>query len=805
VVKKFAALLLLLCTSYWAFSQSIKGKTVDSTGTSVSFVTVALLKKADSTIYRGALTDDKGVYEFSHIKKGTYLLKVSTVGYKTTYSSEIPFDSISDIEIPNIILQAEGVNLNEIAVTATKKPMEFKNGNIIVNIDGSPLAIGNSVYDLLMRLPGVVINDGVISIQGKSGVRVLIDDRVQQVSGDQLMGILKSMSATMIDKIEILKNPPVKYDAAGNAGVINIVTKKIKIVGFSGSINFSNQQGFYDTQIGGLSLNYKGKKFTFFSGVNINNQFQNNINHLYRSVSYNGATTILDQHSSEKEGGIWAFIYTGLDWYINDKNTIGIRIEDNPGNTNHVRTGTNNISDNSLGYNQLNFRSTMPNPWNIITTNLNAEHLFDTVGTKLKFNADLYDPFVDIYKGTYQNNFNTSSGAVALPQDNFNNTNTLTFKTLLTRLDFEKKFSKTFSLEAGAKASFQNMQSTYNLQNQNDSTGKYTTNPEFTNTFTYKEQILAGYANLQKQLKKFSLQAGLRAENTDIHTLSITNGITYTRQYFNLFPTTSIGYNKNDKHSFQLSFNRRIERPDYNNFNPYHQFFGNLLSYGVGNPFLYPSYTNNYEISHNYKGIVGGSFSYSRTTNFILGYQTQNDTTKQTISKIANLKSFENYSVSMFLQKDLTKWWTLSLNATGFYFIFNGVVNGANYNNSAPELYGYVSNMIRLPKNFKAEVSGVYISPWLGGVFSFKSRGAVNFAIKKSFFDDKLNFSVGVNDLFFTLNTRANVYVPNQVFQRYVSNDTRRLVTALTWNFGKVKVQQRDVNGNDADKKRLGR
>ncbi|HXU25640.1 MAG TPA: outer membrane beta-barrel family protein, partial [Bacteroidia bacterium] len=552
------------------------------------------------------------------------------------------------------------------------------------------------------------------------------------------------------------------------------------------------------------ALNYKGKKFTFLSGFNVNNQYQNNVNHLYRAVTYNGVTTTLDQHSNEKDGGIIGNAFVGLDWYINDKNTIGVRIQDEPGSTNRVRSGTNNLSDNNLGYNKLDFKGSVPNVWNYITTNINAEHLFDTVGTKLKFNADYYNPFWDLYGGTYQNNFYNTNGTVALPQNDFNNQNTINLSILLARLDFEKKFSKTFSLEAGAKNSTTSMQSIYTLQNRNDTTGKYVTDQNYTNTFTYKEQIIAGYVNLQKQIKKFALQGGLRAENTDIHTLSITNGISYTRQYFNIFPTASISYSKNDKHTFQLAFNRRIDRPDYGSFNPYRQFFGNLLSYGVGNPFLYPSYTNNYEISHNYQGVVGGSFSYSRTSNQIFGYQTQNDTTKQTVNRVANLKLAETFALSVFVQKDITKWWTLTLNATGFYFSFNGLVNGSNYSNSAPSAYGYISNMIRLPKNFKVEISGLYISPWLSEVTSFKSRGSVNFAIKKSFLNDKLNFSLGINDLFFTLGTRVNQYIPNQVFQRNMTNDTRRLVTAITWSFGKVKIQQRNTSGDDSDKKRIG-
>ena len=777
---------------------------MDSKNEAVSFCPLALMSTTDSSISKGSISNEAGAFIFENIKAGNYLLKISYVGYTDTLVSVGNIDSSTQLSLDPIVLRSSEVNLNEVSVTAMRKTMEFKNGNITVNIDGSPMAIGNSVYDLLMRLPGVIVTDGVISIQGKSGVQVLIDDRVQRLAGDQLMSLLKSMSATMLNKIEILKNPPVKYDAAGNAGMINIVTKKAKITGFSGSANLSNQQGFYDTKIGGLSLNYKAKKLTFYSNINVNNEFQNNVNHQQRAVTFNGLTTSLDQHSSEKEGGLVADASAGLDWFVNDKNTIGIRLQDDPGSTNKVRIGTNNISDNSLGYNQLGFKASVPNTWNVITSNINAEHLFDTLGTKLKFNADYINPYKDVYKGVYENNFYTNN-VVAMPPTDFNNSNTISMNTLLTRLDFEKKFSKTFSLEAGAKGSFQDMHSDYTLQNLNNTTGKYVTDSTFTNRFTYKEQILAGYVNLQKQVKKFALQAGLRAENTDIHTLSETSGIAYTRQYFNLFPTASVGYNKNDKHNFQLAFNRRIDRPNYDNFNPYRQFFGSILSSGQGNPFLFPSYTNNYDVSYNYKGMAGASFSYSRTENYIFGYPVQNDSTKQTISKLANLKTAQTYALTVFTQQSLFKWWTLSLSATGFYFGFNGTVNGANYASSAPAAYANISNMFNLPKNFKIEVSGFCLSPMLDGINTMKTRGALNFAIKKSFLDGKLNFSLGVNDLLFTQGITNTVYVPNQFYQVHVTFDTRRLVTGLTWNFGKVKVQPREVKVDEADKKRLGR
>ena len=229
--------LLLSCFSHYA-QNKLEGKVGDAKGEVVPFCPLALMNAADSTIIKGTLTNEDGNYVFENFKTGNYLLKVSYTGYADTIISVGKIDSLSQLTLEPLVLKTSSVKLDEVSVTATKKPMEFKNGN------------------------------------------------------------------NQVQKIEILKNPPVKYDAAGNAGIINIVTKKVKLTGFSGSANLSSQQGFYGTQIGGVTLNYKWKKLTFLSGVEINNNYQNNVNHLFRAVTYDGVTTTLDQHSNGKEGGI---------------------------------------------------------------------------------------------------------------------------------------------------------------------------------------------------------------------------------------------------------------------------------------------------------------------------------------------------------------------------------------------------------------------------------------------------------------------------------------------------------------------
>jgi hypothetical protein len=214
------------------YSQEVTGIVKDSAGTGIELATVALLKVADSTSLQSVLTNDKGEFIFTNLADDKYLLKIFLVGYKDLY--ELVHISETNRRFLVYSLKNAGVNLNEVTVSTLKKLVEFKNGNVTVNIEDSPLAIGNSAWDLLIRLPGVTIDENKeIAIQGRSGVRILVDDRILQMSGKQLENILRSMNASTIEKIEILKNPPVKYDASGTGGLINIKTKKVKLTGMA--------------------------------------------------------------------------------------------------------------------------------------------------------------------------------------------------------------------------------------------------------------------------------------------------------------------------------------------------------------------------------------------------------------------------------------------------------------------------------------------------------------------------------------------------------------------------------------------
>ena len=798
--------LFILC-SFMAYdrmwSQAIvSGKVLDSLGAPLPYSPIALLNAKDSTVHKGIITDDAGKYLFEKVKPGGYLLKVIASGFKIKFSELFKLDSTTVMELPDLKVSSADISLKEVSVTTMKKTIEFKNGNITVNVEDSPLAIGNTLYDLLSKLPGVTVIDDVISINGKPGVRIMIDERMQQYSGQQLMTLLKSINASSIQKIEILKNPPVKYDASGS-GFISVKTNKVKLTGFSGSTNFNYTQGFYANKQTGLTLNYKGKDFAVFSGI-----YPAIDEYQYRSIfdkniTYNNITTNFHQLTTERNTNKYASYNIGSDWFINKRTTIGVKAEGMQGTATPVRHGTNYLSDNTLGYNQLIFNSVRPNSWNYINYNLNAEHKFDTLGTSLRFSFD-YSPNLDLNKGDFENYFVNESGTNTLTPRIFKSDNNLKFVLYSSKLDFEKQLSKAVKMEAGVKGNDQSMLSNFNFQNKDDATGLFLTDSVYTNIFSYKEQITAGYLNFQTQLKKYSFQVGVRGENTKVRAVSETNSVKYNRDYFNLFPMVSLSYDPSEKNSYQIAYNRRIDRPNYTTFNPY-KYFVNLLVSFQGNPYMLPQYVDQIEFTHAYKHWIYNSLSVSKISNSFYGYPVQNDSTKETSNKTANIKTAMVYSYGIFIQKDIKKWWMLTTNLSVNYVDFWGQIEGRDYSGSGWQYYAFMNNQFSLPKSFKIELNGQYMMPGNVVIYHNVPRWALNLSIKKSFLNNKLNVTVGANDIFYTLRSKNTATYLNMRSSTFTSFDSQRFKVNLSYSFGKIKVQQRKTKSNEEESKRLGR
>lgn len=794
-------LFFLLLLSNLSFSQAISGKIADSLNMSVPFGTIALLNVSDSSIIKGTITDEYGNFTIEPITSGTYLLKITVLGFNTHFTNAIVVDS-SLINLPNIILSSTGIKLNEVSVSAIKRTIEYKNGNIIVNVENSALAKGNTVYDLLTKLPGVSIDNTTIQLNGKAGVVIMVDGRLQQVTNTQLINMLKSMSAELVEKIELFKNPPVKYDASGTSGMINIKTKKTKLIGISGSIYTSSSQGFYGRSMSGLALNFKSNKLAIYSNLDYNYGYYQTMETFHKRFKSDSSLTEFSSHNAMKDIESSINYKIGADWFVNKKNIIGFKIDGGPGSYNSNNHGTNKVTgDNTVGFDHLKAMVYIPDKWNVNNYNINAEHHFDTIGSILVFSTD-YTELSENYSSTIQNYFYDVNNQETIPAKIYRSENLGKSTIIASKLDFTKVINTLSSFEAGAKMSYINTSNNYSFERKDNTTGNYYSDTSLSNNYTYAEQTYAAYFNYIKSFKKLSLQLGLRAENTNLIGRNTEKGFELKRSYYNLFPNISLEYELSEKHNLQLNLNRRIDRPDYNDLNPFRN-YRDQYSYFEGNPFLLPHYSNTFEITHNYKNEITNSFTYSRIDNVMLGYTIQNDSTKVTLETIKNMKVNNYYAYSLFIQHSIKPWWEISANGVFSYIEYIGDVSGATFKTASFYYDPTLTNTFSVKKNTKIEVMAFYHSAKNNGLVQVRPRWMLSMAIKKTFFNDKLDCSIGINDIFYSAFYRTDVNFNNQNWNFTAYQDSRRLIVSINYNFGKIKLNERDINSNEQEKSRL--
>jgi iron complex outermembrane recepter protein len=806
IVLSYTLILLFILFNIAQAQTKVIGKLLNSENQAVAYATVAIIKTSDSSVVKGNYTDENGIFEFEKVGPGSYLIKAMAVGIgkKNSPAFEIK-EGQTELKLEGIIFAKSSVELKTVEVSAVKPLIEFKNGMTILNVDNTTLAAGNTAYDILKRAPGVNIdNNNNISIQGKQGVKVLIDGRMQQLSLDQLANMLKSMNAEGIDKIEVMKNPSSKYDAEGTSGIIQIKTKKAKLIGFNGNVATGMNKGNLLGGNGSVSLNYKGEKFSIFSNISAMERNRKSETSLNRKVGSIINPLIFDQKSDEIEKTQSLGYKIGTDWYVNDKTTLGLVYDGGIGTVlNDGNNKTNIKGNNTVGFDHLIALSNAPNNWTNNNLNFNGVHTFDTNDTKLDFSID-YTKYIDKANNKYSNRFYTNSNTEIdslYPNIYANKTNS-DINIVTGALNFNKKLNKKLNLETGVK--YSNVETINNLlfERKDTLSENYYNDKRYSNDFTYTERVAAGYVNFQQEIPNGSIQIGLRGENTNAIGFNKTSGEKVNRGYFQLFPNVSIDYGKSENHKFQLSYSRRINRPDYNQLNPF-KFYLDQYTASEGNPFLNPEKSHNGSFTYIFKQFLYNTLSYQRTEDVMQQFTVQDDATKETKQVTRNIAASNNYAYNVFAYIPVQKWWTSQINLTGWYMDFEGNIGGVNYKKGKPGWQLNVSNEIILPKNFTAEINGQYTSSLLWGVFQLKDQGSIDLGLKKSFWDNKASLKVGVSDLLFTDITRVNVKFENQDFYFRKLNDTRRIRLSFTYNFGKTKFKVRQINRDDAEKNRL--
>ena len=804
LLKKSVFVLAALFLSCHLFSQNfIKGIVVDSLHNGFPFVNIALLNSLDSSNIKGTITDELGNYEFLNLKSGNYKLKFFAVGYSEVFSEEFIADSLTKKIVPDITLKSNGINLNEVSVISIKKTVEFKNGMIVLNVENSIMAAGNTVIDVLKRIPGVTVdNKNNISISGKKGVRIMLDGRMQQLSLEQTIAALSAMPADLVSKIEVMKNPPVKYDAEGNAGIINIVSKKQNTKGYSGSVNYNPGMGQRFGNSLNASLNIKSNKLTVYT--NLNGMYKTFFDRydFTKNVDYQNNTTIFNQTGMHENLRKFLSGKIGADYNLTKKTTVGFLVSSSINDANPTEHGYTSINGfNDTGFDRYNYTSDEKTIWTNPNFNFNAEHNFDTLGTVLNASID-YTGFKNISDRKSQSQFFKNDNSYAKSPLGYDTKNKSNVSIFTQKLDFKKNISSSWVIEIGAKATFVKNITDFVFERRDTISGIYKSDADYTNTYHYNETLIAGYLNFRKQFKKGSLGFGVRAENTNITGKNITNGFLLTKNYLNFFPNLSFDYELTKKQNLQFNYNRRLDRPDYSQLNPYKRFEDQYFSQ-IGNPNLNPQYSDNFDFSHTYNQWLTNSVGYAYYTQIITGVTLQNDSTKQSLQTQINLSNGNYFYYNLFIQKQLKQWWSFEFSGNVYFSNFNGSLNSGVIKTTNVAYNLYLNNDLVLPKNFKLQLTGRFDGPNTFATTYMKARGSLDFGVKKTFYKEKLNIMFQFLDILYTDIDRSEYKFENQYYSYNSKDDTRRFRLTLNFKFGKTNIKVKEKLSNEQETGRL--
>ncbi|WP_118949519.1 TonB-dependent receptor [Taibaiella helva] len=767
---------------------------------------VALVKDTDSSVVRMTLADEGGRFALDVPAAGSYRVWISMTGVPAYWSDKLQIDT-QPLNLAPIILETAVQQLQEVSITANKPFIERKIDRTVVNVDALPGSAGSTALDVLEKSPGIRVDqNGGISLRGKEGLVIYIDDRPSYLSGQDLQQYLRSLPASSLDQLEIMTNPPARYDAAGSAGVLNIKTKKSKSRGFNGNLNLAYTQSRFAQTNNSLVLNYREGKLNLFANLSYGVQQGYNDLDIYRRYKNSDESTrsYFVQNTYIRRRNYSGNARIGADLDLDKSNTLGILLTGSIADNRQSNDNTSNMLDAAGRPDSLiKALNTETGAFRNGGVNLNYRHKFAQEGRQLTADLD-YIAYSDRNEQTFDNHSFLSDGSPrgsellqgTLPAD---------IGIMSVKTDYTQPI-KGYTLSAGAKASY--------TRTDNLADYRYTTAagniPDYdkSNHFIYRESIGSAYANLAKAFGKLSLQAGLRLEHTQSDGHQLGNAVkpdsAFKRTYTNLFPTFYASYKIDSagNHVVNLNYGRRINRPYYQDLNPFLSPF-DKFTYYVGNPFLKPSFTNSIELSYVFRNRIVLGLSYSDT--------------RDDVNETIEINDGIYYSRPGNIGRNTTQ--TLSVDATQEIFSwleYHGYTEVANIHSrsdfytgrlDAKGTYWFLqSNVrIRLGKDWVAYLGGRYITNVTNAQFVTGANGQLYGGLQKNF-GEKITLKANLNDIFHTAinkGTINNLAATDATYHnRY---DSRQFTLSFSYRFGKAMANERQAkeSGAESEKSRV--
>ncbi|MBS7253117.1 TonB-dependent receptor domain-containing protein [Flavobacterium branchiicola] len=791
---KKAILLIFLVVPLFCLAQTslkLKGKVTSET-TSLEWVDVSI-SNIEGKIIDGTTTKQDGSFEIN-LKSGTYKIRISLLGF-TDYEKEISVEKDTDLGI--IILNENETKLVEVVIQSKKKTIEQKTDRLVYNLENNVTNVGGDALSAINTAPGVVVQNNTINILGKGTSRVMIDGRMIELTGEELNNFLKSISASDIKNIEIISNPPAKYEAEGTGGLINIIMKKGTRDSWKNTTTASYDQSKYGIFTLRDNFFYNKNKFRFSASVNGKTGYRNidEVSDVYFEdglSTMNATTKLKNENLSGK---------IALDYDFSEKTTVGFQFindRNNPDFQSDIlinRFDTQNQLKNYTINTSFADRASSNQTYNAhLITKL------DSLNRKLSFDADYFNYNSKFDREFMANNYLPDGTFVDVNQSGRNISNqdidNLSFKA-----DMEHPL-QALNLSYGAKMSFTN--SISDVLFYDTISGTPVLDPNQSNRFKYTENNQAVYINGDKKInEKWNFQLGLRLENTQTTGFSETLNQETVNDYFKLFPTVFASYKKNENNNFSLNYGKRINRPRFDLLNPFRIYISSN-SYSEGNPFLKPSFSDNFEFAHSYKEILRTSVTVNLVTNgYGVLFTSNPETNTQIVTRDNYFKSL-NYGIGETYSASFAEWWQ---SENSLYFLgakteFIKDINATPSNSL--EIDFSTNNTFVLGKTTKLQIDFSYTPPYKSGLYEIGYTSSFDIGFKHDLLNKTMQIAFLANDIFNTSYLKDFTSVVNGVKQVYSSNESNRFVRlSVVYNFGNKKINVKERNfGNQDERKR---
>ncbi|MBF4505718.1 TonB-dependent receptor [Flavobacterium sp. JLP] len=790
---KKANLLIFLLLPLFCLAQSfkLKGKIASET-TPLEWADVSI-SNSEGKIIDGTTSKQDGSFEIN-LKNGSYKIAISLSEF-ADYEKEFKIEN--DTDLGTIILKQNTTNLSEVVIQTKKKTIEQKTDRLVYNLENNVTTVGGDALSAINTAPGVVVQNNAINILGKGTSRVMIDGRMIELTGEELNNFLKSISASDIKNIEIISNPPSKYEAEGTGGLINIIMKKGARDSWKNTTTVSYDQSKYGIFTLRNNFFYNKNKFRLSASVNGKTGYRNidealDMYFVEGPSKMNARTKLNEQNLSGK---------LALDYDFSEKTTIGFQFlkdKSNPDFDSDIRINKYSTQNELESY--IVNESFLDKKTGNQTYNLHLITKLDSLNRKLSFDADYFTYNSKFDRDFIANNY-TSDGTFVDVNQSGRNISNQNIDNLSFKADMEHPF-QALNLSYGAKVSFTKSNSDAVFFNTITGTPELDTNQS--NQFKYTENNQAIYISATKKInEKWNFQAGLRLENTQTNGFSKNMNQETINNYFKLFPTFYASYNKNENNSFSLNYGRRIRRPSFSLLNPFRIYISSN-SYSEGNPFLKPSFSDNFEFSHSYKKILRTSFFLNSITDgYGVIFTANPETMTQVITRENYFKGLD-FGIGETYSVNFADWWESenSLYFLGSKIKFIKDINATPANGLQVDFS--TNNTFSLGKASKLQIDFNYTTPYKSGLYNTGYTSSLNIGFKQDLLNKTMQIAFLVNDIFNTSYLKNDVSIVNGVKQVYSQNESNRFVRlSVVYNFGNKKINVKErAFGNQDEKKR---